>query len=167
MFETAFYLLCASLASGLILHWGAARLTKGRRLYLSAFICLNGCLCLVLGIGFLGGMTLSAAGVLVMALFTESFFAVYALILIGVVNDSPTLAIVKALMKAGPTGLSKADFDAFIVAHPFFRSRVDALQATGDVMLKNEQLALTPRSKFIVAVISVYQRFLKLERETG
>ncbi|WP_169543637.1 hypothetical protein [Sneathiella aquimaris] len=167
MFESAFYLLCATLASGLILHLGIARLTKGQRLYLSAFICLNGCLCLLLGIGFLGGMTLSAAGVFIMALFTESFFVVYALILIGVVNDSPTLAIVKALMKAGPMGLSKADFDTFIVAHPFFRSRVDALQATGDVVKKNEQLALTPRSRFIVAVISLYQRFLKIERETG
>jgi len=58
---------------------------------------------------------------------------VYGLIPIGVVNDSPILAIDKALIEAEPEGLSEPQLTDFIKAHPFVSSRFDALNA-GDEM---------------------------------
>ncbi|USG60293.1 hypothetical protein NBZ79_14065 [Sneathiella marina] len=167
MYETAFYLLLFALPLGVILHIFVARLTLGRQIYLSAFLTLNFALIVLLFILNIVSHDNFPQILIVAALFMESFIVVYCLVLIGVVNDSPTLAIVKALMKSEPDGLSEPQLEAFINTHPFVSSRLEALDATGDVILDNGLAALTARSKFFTTVISIYRQIIRVDRETG
>lgn len=167
MYETAFYLLLLALPLGVILHIFVARLTQGRRIYLSGFLTLNFALFVLLFILNIVSHDNFPQILIVAALFMESFVVVYCLVLVGVVNDSPTLAIVKALMKSEPNGLSESQLEAFINTHPFVSSRLEALDATGDVILDNGLVALTARSKFFTTVISIYRQIIRVDRETG
>ncbi len=166
MFQTVFFLLLCSLLIGLGLHIWMMRRTHGKHIYLMAFLLLNSALVLTT---FLFNMAapIPAEGILLAVIFTESFVVVHCFVLVGVVHDSPTLAIVKALMANEPEGLTEEGLNRFIKAHPFVTSRLDALRTTGDVSERDGRLFLTARSKFILALIGTYARIIRVDRETG
>ncbi len=167
MFESLFYLLVISLLAGLALHIGLMRKTHGKRIYLAAFFCLNITLIFTIVIFNLLGVDIPAEGLIIAAVFLESFVLVYCFILVGVVHDSPTLAIVKTLMAKEPDGLTEEGLDRFISAHPFVSSRIDALLLTGDVREKGGRLHLTARSRAILSMIDLYEKIIRTDRETG
>jgi len=168
MYLTLFILLCISLVLGLCLHVLIMRKMQGKYAYITAFLALNAALFMVLGIFlFTSESRLSVEGILISVGFVESFFLVYCLVLVGVVNDSPTLAITKAIIASEPQGLSPAALQSFIKAHPFIDSRLDALSATGDIKLTQDHVTLTRRSILILRLLSFYQHLLKGHRERG
>jgi len=69
----------------------------------------------------------------------------YALTLFGVLYDSPTLALVNAIVGFGATGMPKAAFFDFVRDHPFMSSRLAALEATNRTMVEADDFVL-PRS---------------------
>lgn len=167
MFEHIFYLLLATLLTGLLLHVILMRKIGGKFMYLAAFLSLNAAWIAVLSIFYILGIGLTLDGLVVSGVFLESFVLVYVFILVGVVHDSPTLAIVKTLMATEPDGLSEGGLKEFIASHPFVSSRIDALVTTGDVEIKEGQLSLTTRSKAILSVIALYEKLIRVDRETG
>ncbi|MCC3305336.1 hypothetical protein [Sneathiella sp. HT1-7] len=167
MYQNVFFLLLLSIMAGLCLHVLSSRRRHGKGIYQMAILLLNGSLLVMICLFLLIGIDLTFEHLVIAVVFIESFVAIYCLILIGVVNDSPTLAIVKALMSARPEGLTEEDLDKFIKAHPFVGSRLEALQITGDVVEQDGVIALTIRSQWIVRIISLYTRLLRIERETG
>ncbi|CAN0492918.1 unnamed protein product, partial [Discosporangium mesarthrocarpum] len=156
-----------SILIGLFLHVLSSRRRHGKGIYQLAILLLNGSFVTIACLFYLANMELSIESLIVAIIFLESFIAIYCLILIGVVNDSPTLAIVKALMAAKPEGLTEQDLDKFIKAHPFVGARLEALRTTGDVVEQDGAISLTTRSQWIVRIISLYTRLLRIERETG
>ena len=166
MFQTIFYLLICSILIGLGLHIWMMRRTHGKRIYLMAFLLLNGALVLT-AFTFSLVTAITTEAILLAGLFTESFVLVYCFILVGVVHDSPTLAIVKVLMANEPEGLTEEGLNRFINAHPFVSSRLDALRTTGDVSEQDGRLLLTARSKVILSLIRTYVRLIQVDRETG
>lgn len=166
MFQTVFFILVCSLLTGLGLHIWMMRRTHGKRIYPMAVLLLNGSLVLT-AFAFNLANPVTIEALLLAGIFTESFVLVYCFILVGVVHDSPTLAIVKALMAQEPEGLSEDGLNRFIKAHPFVTSRLDALRTTGDVSERDGRLSLTARSKFILSMIGIYMRLIQADRETG
>ncbi|MBO0333331.1 hypothetical protein J0X12_06890 [Sneathiella sp. CAU 1612] len=167
MYQNVFFLLILSIVTGLCLHVFSSRRRHGKGIYQMAILLLNGSLFTMTCLFLLTGIDLTFEHLVIAVVFIESFVAVYCLILIGVVHDSPTLAIVKALMAAGPKGLSDQELDSFIKAHPFVGARLEALQTTGDVVVREGVISLTTRSQWIVRILSVYTRLLRIDRERG
>ncbi|MCR9214744.1 MAG: hypothetical protein NXI13_13585 [Proteobacteria bacterium] len=167
MFESLFFLLTVSLLFGLFLHILLMRKTRGKYIYLAAIILLNSALIIAIAVFYLLGAKITFEGFVIAAIFLESFALVYCFILVGVVHDSPTLAIVKALMAAEPDGLSDEGLKRFISAHPFVFSRIESLIATGDVNESEGRLYLTTRSRVILTMIGFYENIIRARRETG
>lgn len=167
MYQIVFFLLFLSIMIGLLMHVFSSRRRHGKGIYRMAILLLNGSLLAMVGLFYFAGVEISLENLVIAVVFIESFVAVYCLILIGVVHDSPTLAIVKALMAAGPKGLSNQELDTFVKAHPFVGARLEALQTTGDVIVREGVISLTARSRWIVRIISIYTRLLRIDRETG
>lgn len=82
----------------------------------------------------------------------------YALVLAGVVYDSPTLSIVNTIESYGPAGMPANEFDGFASTHPFVRSRLDALISIGELRVENEDLVLTGRTVFLLQIGEAYRR---------
>lgn len=167
MYQIVFFLLFLSIMIGLLMHVFSSRRRHGKGIYRMAILLLNGSLLAMVGLFYFAGVEVGLENLVIAVVFIESFVAVYCLILIGVVHDSPTLAIVKALIAAGPKGLSNQELDTFIKAHPFVGARLEALQTTGDVIVREGVISLTARSQWIVRIISIYTRLLRIDRETG
>lgn len=62
---------------------------------------------------------------------TLSLSLAYALLLIGVVADSPTLALINAIADYGASGMPLTKLDEFTRAHPFLERRTEALLRSG------------------------------------
>jgi hypothetical protein len=82
----------------------------------------------------------------------------YALVIVGVVHDSPTLALVNAIENFGEAGMPLTAFDQFVVEHPFLRSRLDSLVAAGELSVENGSLRLTGKAVHLLTVGDAYRR---------
>lgn len=98
------------------------------------------------------GMALSSLGFtptgsewLLAGVLTLSLSFAYALILIGIVADSPTLALVNTIADYGAGGMPLSMLDEFVRAHPFLESRTVALLRSG--VLRREGGLLVLRGK--------------------
>ncbi len=81
----------------------------------------------------LPGGVAATEDILVGLILSLSLGFVYALTLIGVLYDSPTLALVNTITGHGAAGMPLDGFEAFVAAHPFLRSRLNALIAAGEI----------------------------------
>jgi hypothetical protein len=103
-----------------------------------------------------GPLTLEEAFVaLVLAM---SFGLCYALLLNGVIHDSPTLALVNAIQSHEPDGMPIDAFDAFVARHPFVKSRLGALIDAGQLTVDGDDLVLAGRSSRLVQLGDAYRR---------
>ena len=89
---------------------------------------------------------------------TLSFGFAYALIMVGVVYDSPTLALVNSIESYGPAGMPLTEFDEFVRRHPFLRSRLDALIAAGELGVINGGFELTGKATRLLIIGDAYRR---------
>ncbi len=106
---------------------------------------------------------LTAEDAFVALVLTMSFGLCYALLLNGVIHDSPTLALVNAIQSHEPDGMPVDAFDAFVARHPFVRSRLDALIDAGQLAVAGDSLVLTGRSSRLVQLGDAY-RWLRGDR---
>lgn len=94
-----------------------------------------------------------------------SFGLCYALLLNGVIHDSPTLALINAIQSHEPDGMPVDAFDAFVARHPFIKSRLDALIEAEQLAVDGDSLVLTGRSSRLVHLGDAYRR-LRGDRST-
>ncbi len=91
----------------------------------------------------------------------------YALTLVGVVHDSPTLALINTIELFGINGMPEHEFTSFINDHPFASSRIAALIAAGEVEEQDGGvLRLRGNASALLAVGDVY-RWLRGNRIEG
>jgi hypothetical protein len=103
-----------------------------------------------------GGVGIRDCGVALVLTLSLGF--AYALLLIGVIHDSPTLALVNTIDRYGDGGMPVADWDAFVLAHPFLRSRLDALLEAGELDEARGQLRLSGKAARLLSVGDAYRR---------
>jgi hypothetical protein len=106
--------------------------------------------------GFMGAVSLAAVA-LAFAL-CMSFELCYALILVGVVHDSPTLALANAILDRGAQGLPLSDLPGFIQRHPFVSSRVSALLQSGPLTVQGDHFASTQTTSFFLELGERFRR---------
>lgn len=97
-------------------------------------------------------------GVVVALVLTLSLGFGYALVMAGVVYDSPTLSIVNEIESHGAAGMPTAEFPDFVSTHPFVSSRVDALISVGEFATENDDLLLTGKTVMLLRLGDAYQR---------
>src|SRR6266851_7403664 len=84
----------------------------------------------------------SLADGLVALILAFSFGFAFALVMNGVLYDSPTLALVNTIQTYGPAGMPVSEFDRFVTGHPFVQSRLNALIAVGEIAVVGDELRL-------------------------
>src|SRR5690349_9178215 len=100
--------------------------------------------CLLLGLTMARGFwTMDAADWAVAVVLVLSLGLAYALLLNGVVHDSPTLALVNEIESHGAAGMPSTAFESFVARHPFVQSRLEPLIAGRELSLKEDRLELT------------------------
>jgi hypothetical protein len=87
-----------------------------------------------------------------------SFGFAYALVMNGVIYDSPTLALVNTIESCGSAGMPVSDFDRFVARHPFVQSRLDALIAVGEITVVGEDLRLNGNVVRLLSLGDAYRR---------
>ena len=106
----------------------------------------------------LAGDPVDAETLAVALCLTLSLGFAYALVLVGVVYDSPTLSIINEIESYGPAGMPIAAFENFPATHPFVQSRLDALIAVGELAIDEHHLVLTGKSVVLLRIGEVYRR---------
>lgn len=92
----------------------------------------------------------------------------YALLLNGVLHDSPTLALVDAIEAHGPNGMPVEEFDTCVAKHPFFANRLAALIAVRELHLQDGQLRLSGKAVHLLRLGDTYRRLRgKSANESG
>lgn len=96
-----------------------------------------------------------------------SLMSTYVLIFFGIGWDSPTLALVNAILDRGAAGLPDAALDDFVKRHPFVDSRLDAMIQAGVVI--NDGTVLHARADVGLAVklAETYRRLCGLTDMAG
>jgi hypothetical protein len=89
------------------------------------------------------------------------------LLLVGVVYDSPTLAIANAILDAGPGGMDDAAFTALASRMPFVTSRLDALIAGGTLRIDGTALVMTAQAPAVLRLGAAYRRLRGGQAEAG
>jgi hypothetical protein len=152
-------LLLGVLASilAILLHMLSLRRLGARWRLPSLVVLLLLCLGLLARFGpHIGPLTLEDGfAALVLAM---SFGLCYALLLNGVIHDSPTLALVNAIQSHEPEGMPLDAFDAFVARHPFVKSRLDALIDARQLVVDGDSLVLTGGSSRLVQLGDAYRR---------
>ncbi|MBS0546254.1 MAG: hypothetical protein JSR24_00815 [Proteobacteria bacterium] len=87
-----------------------------------------------------------------------SFGFAYALVMNGVIYDSPTLALVNAIEACGEAGMPVSDFDRFVARHPFVQSRLGALIAVGEIAVDGDELSLNGKIGPLLSLGDAYRR---------
>jgi hypothetical protein len=92
----------------------------------------------------------------------------YVLLLVGVVYDSPTLALTGAIVDHGPGGMPVEVMPEVARRHPFLRTRLSALVAGGQVALEgNDVVARQPAASGLVRLGAVYRRWRGADTPAG
>jgi hypothetical protein len=100
----------------------------------------------------------SIADGLVALILAFSFGFAFALVMNGVLYDSPTLALVNAIETYGAAGMPVSEFDRFVTGHPFVQSRLNALIAVGEIAVVDNELRLSGKVARLLSIGDAYRR---------
>lgn len=87
-----------------------------------------------------------------------SFGFAFALVMNGVLYDSPTLALVNTIEAYGSAGMPASEFDRFVTRHPFVQSRLNALIAVGEIAVVGDELRLNGKVVRLLSLGDAYRR---------
>jgi hypothetical protein len=82
----------------------------------------------------------------------------YLLLFVGIIHDSPTLALANAIADCGERGLPSGDISLFVAHHPFVTSRLSAMRQAGIVAVADDRLVLLGRVGALFRVCEAYRR---------
>lgn len=159
---------CASAMLATLLHVLIVRHLP-QRLYVPAIAGCAAVAFVVVGLATsAAGASLPALHWLLGGILTLSLIAVYALVFFGIAWDSPTLALINEIADHGDAGMPMSSLDDFIRRHPFVRSRVRAMVASGT--LGDDGASLTARRKnlgLLFQIAETYRRLCSHAEVTG
>jgi hypothetical protein len=89
------------------------------------------------------------------------------LLLVGVVYDSPTLAIANAILARGAAGLDEAGVAQLPARMPFVTSRLSALVAGGTLRAEGDALVMTAQAPAALRLGALYRRLRGGQAEAG
>lgn len=114
-----------------LLHAGVARWLPARIYIRATVYCLLAGLAACALVAAMNGWVLDAGQWLLIVILAASLMLAYALLFVGIAWDSPTLALVNAILDHGSGGMPAAALDDFIRKHPFVQSRLSAMLLVG------------------------------------
>ena len=157
----------ACVIAAVLAHAALCRWLSPARYIRAAMLCL---LVSMVGGGALvifSGLAFGADDWLLFLVLVPSLMSTYVLIFFGIGWDSPTLALVNAILDRGSAGLPGVELDDFVKRHPFVDSRLDAMIQAG--VVKEEGPFLQARTDIGLAVrlSQAYRRFCGLTDMAG
>jgi hypothetical protein len=91
---------------------------------------------------------------------TMSLGLSYVLLLVGVIYDSPTLALTNAIADCGPEGMPASALPDVAKRHPFVRTRLAALITSGQIKFQGDDVvACQPAASGLIRVGEAYRRW--------
>jgi hypothetical protein len=114
-----------------------------------------------------GGRAVTAEEWLVGLVLTLSLGFAYALLFLGVLHDSPTLALVNAIEDGGLNGMPVDGVSVFAERHPFVRSRLVALIASGILVDRGGLVIYRGRVDLLLHLSDLYRRLCRNEMISG
>ena len=97
-----------------------------------------------------------------------SFGLCYVLLLVGVVYDSPTLALALAISDYGPQGMPTTEMAKVAQAHPFVESRLAGLISSGQITVEGEDfVARQAMTSGMIRLGEIYRRLCGAKAPSG
>jgi hypothetical protein len=112
-------------------------------------------------------LPLSFTGWLVGVVLSLSLAFAYLLCFVGVAHDSPTLALVNAILDFGAEGMPVEKIPAFIVRHPFVAARLKAVHEAGFIKSAGGRVVLGPKTAGLLQLALYYKRLAGGGRASG
>lgn len=92
----------------------------------------------------------------------------YVLLLVGVVYDSPTLALTNAISDCGPEGMPATAMPDVARRHPFVRTRLAGLVSSGQIAFEGEDVVATqPAASGLIRLGEAYRRWRGADAPAG
>lgn len=154
--------LLAAMLHGVVARW----LSRTGQLLSIPLLGVACALLLALGAPPLGVQLGIVEQALVLAAAT-SLCVAYMFAFVGVVYDSPTLAIANAILDHGAAGMPETALDAFVARHPFATSRIRAMAAAGMLVEGPDGRLLPGRVGLLMRLGGAYRRLCGLRSSTG
>jgi hypothetical protein len=88
---------------------------------------------------------------------------VYIISYLGLLEDSPSVTMVRFVDIAGARGRARDEFDEVIGAGELIRSRMEAMEAGGLIRVEGGRCLITEKGRRFEGRFGVWQRFLRLE----
>jgi hypothetical protein len=99
---------------------------------------------------------------------TMSLGLSYVLLLVGVIYDSPTLALTNAIADCGPEGMPASSLPDVAKRHPFVRTRLAALITSGQIKFEGDDVvACQPASSGLIRLGEAYRRWRGADAPAG
>ena len=169
-FETYYILFLGPLSSlgGIVAHVVFIRFGLPKRWFVKALLALSFFMFGFLGSGFFSlGVVPSFEVALIAFIMTFSTTIAYLFLFIGVMYDSPTLAIISTISNAGSKGLPINLIPSFIDSNPFVASRLTALQSAGLLMETEKNYICSVKLNLIVKLSDFYFRLCRINPSKG
>lgn len=159
-------------AAGFVLHALLARRNAawrrpGRLLLAFALAyaaVLAGLLAAPQGGAAVGLAALTTARWLHLALFQCTLLAFYFLFYMGVIDDSPTLTVIRLTWRAGATGLDEKRLEAFFTDERFLLPRLTYMEQKGMIRLEDGRYRLDEGGRRWLAWLGPIQDFTRMGR---
>lgn len=160
---TALAVALLAAVPAVLLHAALLRYWPARLRFLALPALVLGMLALLAGFG----PATSTEAWLVGAILALSLAVAQMLLLVGVVYDSPTLAIANAILARDATGLDQAGVAALPARMPFVTSRLSALVAGGTLRAEGDSLVMTAQAPAALRLGALYRRLRRGQAEAG
>lgn len=150
-----------------LLHAGMARWLPVRLYIRAVFYCLLVGLTACTLLAAMSDLVLDAQQWLLVAALAASLMLAYALLFVGIAWDSPTLALVHAILDSGPAGMPATALDDFIPKHPFVQSRLAAMLEAGALADDGTRFIVRGNLGLAMRIAEVYRRLCGLSDKAG
>jgi hypothetical protein len=148
-------------ALGTLAHIVLLRRLSGSLLFTSVPVLLLITLAFV-GLGYNAGVsTLGMMDAFLALTLSMSLGLCYVLLLVGVIYDSPTLALTNAISDYGPAGMPTTDMAKVAQRHPFVASRLAALVTSGQIAVEGNDFIARQRTTSVLIRLGKIYRHLR------
>ena len=152
---------------GALGHAAAARWLPGRWLLRSILGADAFAFIVLLMVWMANGYSPSVIELVTAAAIAFSLAVAHILFFIGIIYDSPTLALAHAILDEEPAGMRVEALGGLVTRYPFMKSRLDALLASGVLAVEGEALVFRHSIGTLVRLSDAYHRLCGRDIRTG
>lgn len=160
------WILIGTVIIGIVGHAAIMRVTSLQHCMSAAVVSVNLAYFVAASASALLGLKMTLASYVVGLVFVESFLVAYIFFLIGIVERSPTLSLIRLLESGGrDKGISAMEIEEFIAHADFVERRLHKLRHSSYFAEKEGFVSLSMRAKIIAIVLKAYRKALACEEE--